>query len=113
MSTPDPPHKVFGAPGTRTVLESTLEDKFRLAVRRLGGRAYKLAPTTKGLPDRLVLLPGGIVHLVELKTETGTVSPKQRLVHEQAAEVGTIVHVIYGQAGVADWVEAHTNSTTA
>lgn len=110
----DPPHRVFGVrTGTRTVLESTLEEKFHLAVRRLGGRTYKVIPSTKGLPDRLVLLPGGIIRLVELKTEAGTVSPKQRLVHEQAAEVGTIVHVIYGQAGVADWVEAHTNSTSA
>lgn len=111
MSTSDPPHHcvTFGERGTtRTVLEATLEDKFRLAVRRLGGRTMKMIPSTKGAPDRLVLLPGGIIRLVELKTETGTVSPRQRLWHEQAAEVGTLVHVIYGQAGVVDWVAHHT-----
>lgn len=105
---PPTPHRVFGIPGPpRTVLESTLESNFRLAVRKLGGRTMKIIPATKGAPDRLVLLPGGIVRLVELKTETGKVSPRQLLWHEQAAEVGTLVHVIYGTAGVADWVAAH------
>ena len=109
MNIPDPPHLVFGfRAAKRTVLEATLETKFRLAVRGLGGRVYKMMPTTKGMPDRLVLLPGGRMYLVELKTEAGTVSPRQRLLHEQAAEVGTLVHVIYGTAGVADWVAAHT-----
>lgn len=101
--------RVFGSNQLgKTVSEATLEDKFRLAVRRLGGRTHKMMPATKGMPDRLVLLPGGRIYLVELKTETGSVSPRQRLWHEQAAEVGTLVHVIYGQAGVADWVAAHT-----
>lgn len=111
MSTSDPPQHVlvFGQyTGTRTVLEATLEDKFRLAVRRLGGRVHKIAPTTKGMPDRLVLLPKGRIYLVELKTEAGKVAPRQSLWHEQAYEVGTLVHVIYGQAGLADWVAAHS-----
>jgi hypothetical protein len=86
-------------------LESKLEEKFRLAVRKiLRGRTYKIIPTEKGLPDRLVLLPGGRIELVELKTDTGVVSPKQRLVHSQAALLGTTVHVIRGEAEMLDWV---------
>jgi len=107
---PPPRVRIFGKrQPNRTKLESDLETEFRLAVRRLGGRTYKMIPATKGMPDRLFCLPGGIIRVVELKTEAGTVSPKQRLVHEQMAEVGTIVHVIYGVAGVASWVAEHTN----
>jgi len=36
-------------------------------VRRLGGLSYKLAPTTAGLPDRLLVLPGGRILLAEVK----------------------------------------------
>lgn len=70
----------------------------------LRGRTYKIAPTEKGMPDRLVLLPGGRMRLVELKSESGRLSPAQRVWHEKAAQVGTIVHVIYGESGLLDWV---------
>lgn len=90
---------------TRSVLEAKLETKFYDAVRKtLRGRAFKLAAIIKGTPDRLVLLPGGRIELVELKTDTGVVSPKQRHWHSQAALLGTKVHVIVGEAGLREWV---------
>lgn len=92
---------------TKAELESKLEGKFYTAVRKtLGGRAYKFAALVKGNPDRIVLLPGGWIELVELKSDTGSLSPKQRHWHSQAAELGTIVTVITGEVGLAEWVAA-------
>lgn len=89
-------------------LEAQLEELFYKSVRRLlRGHAIKLAPTRKGLPDRLVLLPGGRMELVELKTETGRLSPAQRLVHDQLAQVGILVTVLYGEDQLLAWVAKH------
>lgn len=90
-----------------TQLESALERTFRRLVRVvLRGRVEKLAPTTKGMPDRLVLLPGGRIFLVELKTDTGDTSPAQRVWHSRAADLGTQVYVLRGLADVQAWVNA-------
>lgn len=92
----------------QAILESKLEEKFYNAVRKLlRGRTYKVVPVVKGTPDRLVLLPGGHLELVELKTDTGVVSPAQRLWHDRAALLGTKVHVLRGEAGLMDWVASH------
>ena len=48
--------------------EKTIERKLFTAVRESGGIALKLAsPAYAGLPDRLVLLPGGHAAFVEVK----------------------------------------------
>lgn len=103
-----PKQTVYGAPRpSSTHLESHLEQKFRDAVRRtLGGRTFKLITTEAGAPDRMVFLPGGRIYLVELKTETGRVDPAQVVWHAKVAEMGTLVHVIYGQSGLNEWVTA-------
>ena len=80
--------------------ESTIEAYLRHSVIRLGGTAPKLAPTVAGLPDRLVLLPGGRMYLVELKSPTGVLRPAQRVWHARAAELGTQVHVLRSKQDV-------------
>lgn len=48
--------------------EKAIEDYLRLRVKHLGGRAYKFSsPGNAGVPDRLVVLPGGRIAFVELK----------------------------------------------
>lgn len=96
---------------TRHELEASLEAWFRKAVRVAGGSAHKLAPTEKGMPDRLVLMPGGRMYLVELKTEVGTVKPAQTLWHMKAAQKGIIVVVLAGRAGVAAWLRSLFNES--
>lgn len=40
--------------------EKEIEEKFREAVKRAGGKAYKfVSPGNDGVPDRLVVMPGG------------------------------------------------------
>lgn len=89
------------------MLEAALERRFTARVKAAGGLAFKLAPTVAGIPDRMVLGPGGRLWLVELKTETGKLSPIQELWHARAAELGHDVAVLYGREQVDAWVEVH------
>lgn len=84
--------------------EAQLEAHFRKAVKSLGGAVHKLVGTKRGMPDRLVLLPGGRIFLVELKTDTGKLSPLQEDWIEKAWELGTAVEVLYGRTGVDRWI---------
>lgn len=113
VATPALPHSGQSAPTRkyatgaerRKKLEAELEELFYKSVRGLlRGQLLKLAPLRKGTPDRLVLLPGGRMELVELKAEDGRLSPAQRLVHAQFAQVGILVTVLYGEAELLDWV---------
>ena len=59
--------------------EKLLERKLREAVKRMGGVALKLySAYHTGLPDRLVLMPGGRASFVELKTTGKKPTPPQR-----------------------------------
>ena len=64
----------------------------RYLVRRTiehGGVAYKfLSPGRVGVADRIVLLPGGVVWFVELKTATGRLSPLQKVFAADMARMG-------------------------
>lgn len=111
--TPTTTPAVRTAPPTRHELEASLEAYFSRAVRMAGGRAVKLAPTEKGLPDRLVLLPGGRMYLCELKTHTGRVSAAQQLWHDRAGQMGTQVHLLVGRPGIDLWLRARAEELPA
>lgn len=50
------------------MLEEELERKLVNEVKQLDGRAYKfVSPGNAGVPDRLVILPGGKVGFAEIK----------------------------------------------
>lgn len=89
-------------------LEAALEATFRHRIRRAGGLAIKLAPTMRGVPDRLVLLPGGGLYLVELKRPRpyGRLSPIQEVWHERASQLGVPVYVLYGVEDIDPWLAA-------
>lgn len=73
----------------------------------------KIAPLTAGVPDRLVLLPGGVVELVELKSTAGSLRPIQRVWHARAAQTGTTVTVLTGREQVEAWAAGHRARITA
>jgi hypothetical protein len=45
------------------------------------------------------------VYLVELKTATGKLSPRQELVFDQLGEVGFPVHILHSKEDVEDFVK--------
>lgn len=100
--------KQLEIPGLPPVVsEARLEARLRDAVRKLGGIAVKLAPTARGIPDRLVILPGGRSYLVELKTATGRLSPIQRAWHVRVAQLGHRVLVLSGAEAIDAWAADH------
>lgn len=86
-----------------TELESALEAFFVKRIREMGGLTYKLAPTVRGIPDRLVLL-GGRMYLVELKAHGGRLSPIQTIQHARIREQGVHVDVLTGRVEVNAWI---------
>jgi len=75
--------------------EKTLERNLRDRVKQLGGLAIKVWPVSvTGLPDRLVLMPGGRVYFVELKTPGEKPKPHQLAAHRLLKNLGFTVAVI-------------------
>lgn len=85
------------------MLESSVEAVFAQRVRDLGGLSFKFAPVHSGNPDRIVLLPGGVVCFVELKADDGALRPDQKLWHRRAAALGTDVYVLTGAEEARTW----------
>ena len=55
-----------------TELEKSIETKLVTMVKRHGGRCLKwVCPGWSGVPDRILLLPGGRVYFVETKRPKG------------------------------------------
>lgn len=91
-------------------LEAQLEAYFVKKVRLAGGYTIKLAPTERGVPDRLVIRPGGYMHLVELKTETGRLSRIQSYWHNHIrSNFGVRVYVLHGRKEIDSWVRRMIN----
>lgn len=91
--------------------EKHIEQNLRKAVQKIGGRAAKLtSPGTAGMPDRLLLLPGGRVIFVELKAPRGHLRPIQKRRHEQLRALGFTVHTINNQPQIDELI--HEIQTT-
>lgn len=64
-----------------------------------------VSPSMSGLPDRIVLLPGGKVSFVELKAEGEKPRPLQKAVHKILAGLGFQIYVIDSKSGVKAYVD--------
>lgn len=52
--------------------EKQVEEYLREKVKEIGGRAYKwTSPGNSGVPDRIVVIPGGRIYFIELKKPKG------------------------------------------
>lgn len=76
--------------------EAAIEKRLVARTRELGGIALKLAPhSAAGVPDRLVLLPGGRIVFVECKRPSGgRVSAAQRWWLARLAALGVETAVV-------------------
>lgn len=79
----------------QSIREVRVEKKLREAAERVGGKAYKfVSPGVLGVPDRIVVLPGGVVCFVELKAPGERPRPVQRHVLRQLYRLGANVATV-------------------
>lgn len=77
------------------MLEKEIEMQLMKAVKKMGGRAVKfMSPGFDGMPDRLVLLPGGKCGFVEVKAPGKKMRALQVVRHEMLKELGFKVYVL-------------------
>ena len=90
--------------------EKTIEQKLVQAVRGVGGIAPKFtSPGMDGMPDRLILLPGGNMAFTEMKAPGKQLRPLQVRRKRQLETSGFRVYVIDDPdqiGGVLDAIQA-------
>lgn len=75
--------------------EKQTEQKLADAVKNMGGIAPKLVcPGFDGIPDRIVLLPGGHMAFVEVKAPGKVPRPLQEARHRMLQKLGYKVYVL-------------------
>lgn len=88
--------------------EKSLERKLSKGVEKLGGLYFKLpAVYVAGLPDRLCLLPGGVVFFAEIKTTGKKVSKIQKLMHNKIKRIGFKVYIIESSQNIKDIITGY------
>ena len=77
------------------MLEKSIEKKLADAVKKRGGLAPKfVSPGLDGMPDRIVLMPGGRLAFVEVKAPGKKPRPLQEARHKKLRALGFTVYTL-------------------
>ena len=88
-------------PYTLIMLEKKIEQRLRVIAKKAGGLAIKwVSPGFDGVPDRILILPGGRIIFVELKRPGAKPTPIQERVIEKLRGLGADVRVVDSIGGV-------------
>ena len=75
--------------------EKAIEEKLKIEAKKRGGIAIKfVSPSFDGMPDRLVLLPGGKVGFVEVKAPGKAPRPLQKSRLKLLSKLGFKAYVL-------------------
>lgn len=75
--------------------ESVIEKKLVAEVKKAGGIAWKfVSPGRRGVPDRIILLPGGRIIFVECKAPGKKPRPEQLRLHRKLNALGFKVFIL-------------------
>lgn len=89
------------------MLERDIEAYLRDRVKAIGGVAYKfVSPTNRGVSDRVVVLPSGVVWFVELKTLKGRLTPLQVQFADKMKSLGQRYALLRSKEEVNEWLES-------
>jgi hypothetical protein len=88
------------------VSESKIEQSLVKAVKRLGGECYKWSsPGQAGVCDRIVVLPNGQVHFIELKASNGRLSPLQKIHGKRLVDLHANYWVLWSETDVIFFIK--------
>lgn len=91
--------------------EKTTEQKLVKAIKNIGGVAPKfVSPGFDGMPDRIVLLPGGRIAFVEVKAPGCKPRPLQVSRHEMLRKLGFKVYVLDDERQIGGIIDGINNS---
>ena len=80
------------------MLEKDVEGYLRREIEKMGGLCLKFtSPGNAGVPDRIIILPGGRVWFAEIKTTGGRVRPLQKWWQKRLQKVGIRSLVIHNR----------------
>lgn len=86
--------------------ERDIEAKLRRAIEKDGGLFFKfVSPGNDGVPDRIAILPDGRIWFIELKTESGRLTPIQVWQQDRLDALGCQVRTIRGMDEAAEFIE--------
>lgn len=95
--------------GGRMRYESDVERRLTACVERAGGVCVKHGQD--GWPDRVVVLPGGVLVWVELKRQGGRIAPLQELRIRRLRELGQRVELVWSAQEAEALVERLSRTT--
>lgn len=88
--------------------ESTVEKYLVSQTKKAGGWAPKfISPGVSGVPDRIVLLPGGKIFFAELKRPGARARPLQQAIHRKLQDLGFAVYVIDSKEQVKEVLKSY------
>jgi hypothetical protein len=89
------------------IREASIESYLRSRVKNVGGLCVKLNPAgLVGIPDRLVVLPGGRVLFVEVKKPRGGVIGKAQFVwRDRLLDMGVAHRFVFTREDVDEMME--------
>ena len=93
------------------MLEKDIEKYFMRRVAQIVGRAYKFVSTSnRGVSDRVVCLPDGTTHFIELKRPGGKLSALQRQFARDVMSLGQNYDCLWSKEEVDKWISDHTST---
>ena len=103
--------EVCSTASRKTQLESEVEKYLREQVEKVGGKCVKFIPDfSRGFPDRIVILPHGVLVWVETKRPVGGhVDPAQNVQHTILRRLGQRVEVVWTKEEVDSLVKRLLN----
>lgn len=88
------------------IREKNIEQKLVKEVKKNKGKAIKLiSPYFTGMPDRMIIFPGGKLGFAELKKPGAQPSPRQRIVHKELQDLGCTVAVIDSEESIQPFID--------
>ena len=86
--------------------ETAVEKRLKTKVERMGGQAWKwVSPGARGVPDRIIFLPGGRTVFIELKAPGKKPDPIQEYRIRQLRDLGQRVEVLDSLEAVDRFIE--------